>query len=103
MTSLEFEEFLSTLLSDVDEGLNVLDIFERNRIVRVVKIYAVYRCLSRPVSLRELGRKLENFGVDVRHVSIWRWVQRIGKYLKGEAFRKRERKVLVVDETKIRI
>lgn len=103
MASLEFEKFLSTLLSNVDEGLSVLDFFERNRIPPEIKVYAVYCYLSRPVSLRELGRDLEDFGINVKHVSIWRWVQKIGKYLKGEVFRKKERELLVIDETELRI
>ncbi|KXA89837.1 hypothetical protein AKJ62_02225 [candidate division MSBL1 archaeon SCGC-AAA259D14] len=103
MICWEFEEFLSTLLSDNDEGLKVLDFFDRNRIAPQIKIFAVYRYLSRSVSLRELGRDLEDFGIEVKHVSIWRWVQRIGKRLKDKVFRKRERRVRVIDETKIKI
>ncbi len=45
---------------------------------------------------------MEDLSIPDSHVAVWSWVQRLGKELEGEVFRRRERKIIIADETKIR-
>jgi len=53
-------------------------------------------------SLRKLRDFLRDLGVETMHVSIWKWFQRLDERLKEFAFRRRKRRCIVADETKIR-
>jgi IS6 family transposase len=44
-------------------------------------LWAVRRCLSFPISYRDLERMFAGRGVEVDHVSLYRWVQRFAPEL----------------------
>ncbi|KXA98314.1 hypothetical protein AKJ37_00565 [candidate division MSBL1 archaeon SCGC-AAA259I09] len=76
--------------------------FDRNQVTPEVKAFGAYLYVSQGSSYRKVARLLETFGIRVSHVAVWQWVQRLGETLGDEAFREKERKILIADETKIK-
>lgn len=99
----KLREFLTRLLPKRVMDALGKSLFLRNRVPPEAKIFASYLYISQGSSLRSLKRLLRDLGVRVSHVSTWKWIQRLGKKLKVRVPHRRERRALVVDETKIRI
>jgi len=93
--------FLSRLLPIKRWGKRIKDLFPRNRVAVEAKIFSTY-LYAQGSSLRKLSALLRDLGVKATHVSIWKWFQRLGERLKEFAFRRRKRRCIVADETKIR-
>jgi len=98
----KLREFLTRLLPKRVMETFGKRLFARNRVAPEIKAFACYSYVSQGSSLRRTRALLHDLGVEVNHVSIWRWLQRLGEKLKARLFRRRERRCLVVDETEIR-
>lgn len=97
----KLKEFLARLPSISRWSQQVKEIFCRNRVPAEVKALASY-LYAQGLSLRKLRDLLQDLGVRVSHVAIWKWVQRIGERIREKIFCKRKRRAPVVNETKIR-
>ncbi len=67
-----------------------------------MRAFGAYLYVSQGSSYRKVARLLEDFSILVSHVAVWSWVQRLEEELEGEVFRRRRRKVIIADETKIK-
>jgi len=99
--SSELKEFLTHLAPSSLLGQQTKSIFVRKRVALEVKVFTSY-LYAQGSSLRRLKELLRDLGARVSHVAIWKWVQKLGQVLKERVFRRRRRRCLVVDETKIR-
>lgn len=98
----ELKEFLTRLLPKQAVEAFGKRLFRRNRVPPEAKAFACYAYVSQGSSFRKLRELLCELGMKINHVSIWRWLQRLGTSIKARLFRRRKRPLLVVDETKIR-
>jgi len=98
----ELEEFLSTLLPYAFGGA-VKKVFLRNKKPPEAKVFACYLYLQGP-SLGQTQRLLEDLELGVMtHSAIWYWLQQVGVQVGETLVKRKRRRCLVVDETKIRI
>lgn len=97
----ELKEFLSTLLPNL-VGEPDKKVFLRNKVPAEVKTFASYLYLNGP-SYRQVKRLLGDLGVKVAHSAVWYWLQQVGEIAKNMKVEEKERKRLVVDETKIKV
>jgi putative transposase len=99
--SSELVEFLAHLTPSNKLWQRAKSLFVRNRVAPEAKIFASY-LYAQGSSLRRLKELLHDLGVRVSHVRIWKWIQNLGRNLREKLFRRKRRRCLVVDETKIR-
>ena len=97
----KLREFLSHLLPIKRWGQRIEGLFSRNRVPVEAKVLSTY-LYAQGSSLRRLSDFLRDLGIEATHVSIWKWFQRLGKRLREFAFKRRKRRCIVADETKIR-
>jgi transposase-like protein len=98
----ELKEFLSRLLPTKGWRQRVKGLFVRNRVPPEAKTFASYVYMSQGSSLRRTKELLHDLGVRVSHVSIWKWIQTLGRRIKARLSRRKRRRCLVVDETKMK-
>jgi len=99
---LELKEFLTRLLpGELLEGVGK-KIFRRNKKPREAKVFACYVYISQNSSFRRSRDLLEDLGVRVAHSAVWYWFHGFSESAKQNAFAKRKRRVIIVDETEIR-
>ena len=97
----ELEEFLSTLLPYAFGGV-AKKVFLRNKKPLEAKVFACYLYLQGP-SLRQTRCLLEDLELEaVAHSAIWYWLQQVGAQVSETLVKRKRRRCLVVDETKIR-
>ena len=94
---------MNTNLPELDEVLDEIEFFERERTDRHLVELAtlLYNC---GVSFRKVKRVLGWIGVERSHVAIWTWVQKFGQRL-NEAGRRRAADlpaVVLLDETTVK-
>ena len=98
---LELKEFLSTLLPYAFGGA-AKKAFLRNKKPPEVKVFACYLYLQGP-SLRQAQRLLKDLELEVvTHSAIWYWLQQVGAQVGETLVKRKRRRCLVVDETKVR-
>ncbi|KXB02412.1 hypothetical protein AKJ45_03525, partial [candidate division MSBL1 archaeon SCGC-AAA261F19] len=76
--------------------------FERDRTPPEIRAFGAYLYVSLDSSYRKVSGLLGDLSIRVSHVAVWSWVQRIGERMGDGAFHRKERRVLVADETKIK-
>jgi len=97
----ELKEFLSTLLPYAFGGA-AKKAFLRNKKPPEAKVFACYLYLQGP-SLRQTQRLLEDLELEVvAHSAIWYWLQQVGAKVGDAIVKRKRRRCLVVDETKVR-
>lgn len=97
---LELKEFLSTLLPYAFGGA-AKKIFLRNKKPPGAKVFACYFYLQGP-SFRQTQRLLKDLELETAHSAIWYWLQQIGTRVGNILVKRKRRRCLVVDETKVR-
>ena len=74
--------------------------FERNRTSTIVIMYSLYLYFL-GLSLRNTSKALIIFKDEKRsHVSVWKWIQRIGSY---PIYKRKRVSAFIIDETVIQI
>ena len=71
---------MNTNLSELEEMLDEIEFFERERMDRQFVELAIllYDC---GVSLRKVKRVLGWIGIERSHVAVWAWIQKFGWWL----------------------
>lgn len=82
-------------------GGTIKKIFLRNKKPLEAKVFACYLYLHGP-SFGQTQHLLEDLELDVAHSAIWYWLQQVGAQVGGALVKRKRRRCLVVDETKVR-
>jgi len=77
-------------------------VFGRNKRPPLLKLYGCYLYLL-GVSFESVARLLTDLGVRVVKSAVWYWYQQVGEHLREFATERRARRLVVVDETKVRV
>ncbi|KXB02864.1 hypothetical protein AKJ45_03185 [candidate division MSBL1 archaeon SCGC-AAA261F19] len=79
----------------INDGPASKRFFPRHRVPAEMKARTSHLYAQR-LSLRKLRDFLNDSGVRVSHVVIWKWIQRVGKRIRDKIVCKRKRRALVV-------
>lgn len=82
------------------EGLQK-KVFLRNKKPPEAKVFACYLRLH-GASLGQAQRLLEDMEINLAHSVIWYWLQQVGAEVGKKLVKRKRRRCLVVDETKVR-